>query len=323
MAETLLLEADGMRFVRKRAGKHVNLAQGYPRLRAQFRTVERFGELHPDLVPRVLGEEDNSHEYFYDMEYLEGYRQLNHLAPAEIPDALGGLFDRLARHVYSHQNRFAGIGGQWFDSHIEAKIYAKMDTMAANARLRPLVLGSGVEIDGEFCPSLEQLLGLVTGADRRGYFVPDFLSIVHGDLTFQNIMVSPEGFARVIDMESSAQLDAPELDLGKLLQSVLSQYDDWHGAAGPLTETAPDGAIALRFRPAEPDPAVLAAVRGRWAELLRCSRDQVDIKGNFYLSLHLIRMVPFRLRESEDQALYALATALQRMKASADAVGAL
>jgi len=322
-AETLLLESDGRHFVRKRASKHINLAVGYPRLRAQYRTVERFEQLCPGLVPKPISEEDNSHEYFYDMEYLDGYQQLNHLPAAQIPPALGALFDRFNQFVYSQQNRYPGIGDEWFENHIEQKIYAKMDAMAENERLRPLVLGRGVEIDGVFHPSLESLLSDVMAPETRRFFTPDFLSIVHGDLTFQNIMVSDDGSVKAIDMESSGMLDAAELDLGKILQSVLSQYDDWHLAGVPLTSTTPTGSVQLEFRTQAPDPALLRSIQDRWADLLKCSRDLVDLKGNFYLALHLVRMVPFRLKESEDQALYALATALQRMKRSIDTASGL
>jgi hypothetical protein len=35
------------------------------------------------------------------------------------------------------------------------------------------------------------------------------------------------------------------------------------------------------------------------------------VKGWFYMGLHLLRMVPFRLKVSEEQALYALANGIR------------
>lgn len=309
-AETLLLEQDGLRWVRKRAHKHDNLAAGYARLRAQFRTVERFQQMCPGIVPALLGEHDNSHEYYYDMEYLEGYRQLNLLPAADQPAALGALLSLFERHVYSHQNRQPGAGEEWFEQHLEQKIYAKWDAMAAVPLLRPL-LSEGAVIDGVRHPGLEQLMRDACQPALRSILAPQFLSIAHGDFTFQNVMVGPDaGQVKVIDMESAGTLEAIELDLGKLLQSVWSQYDDWHLAPHPLTRAGADG-IDLLFVPQAPDAAMEAQLRASWSRLLLCSPDMVDIKGAFYLGLHLVRMVPFRLKESEDQALYALATALQ------------
>ena len=311
-AETLLLDQHGKTFVRKRASKHDNLAAGYARLRAQFRTVERFDDICPGIVPKLIGERDDSHEYYYDMEYLEGYRQLNELAPDEISPALDILFDRFQHSIYSHQNRAPGAGDGWFETHIEQKIYAKMDDLARVEVLSPLLFGDGAEIDGRHTPSLERLMFDATTRDVRALLAPQFLSIVHGDFTFQNIMVgqSPDA-VRVIDMESGSALDAIELDLGKLLQSVLSHYDSWHLASDPLTRSPSPGCVRLLYDVPLPDAGLVRQIEQSWGRLLMCSPEQVRIKGYFYLGLHLVRMVPFRLRESEDQALYALATALQ------------
>jgi hypothetical protein len=59
-------------------------------------------------------------------------------------------------------------------------------------------------------------------------------------------------------------------------------------------------------------------VRDRWSSILNCSRDLVDLKGGFFLGLHLVRMTPFRLEIGEDQALYALATGIQWLSRSID-----
>ena len=311
-AETLLLEQDGRQFVRKRARKHEHLAAGYARLRAQYRTLERFGQVCPGIAPMVIGEADNSHEYYYDMEYLDGHRQLNLVDAAEIGPALGHLFETFDRAIYGHRNSTPGIGEAWFERHIEDKIYGKMDALALNATLRPLLIGPGVTMDGIVVPSLETLMFEAGQPAVRAVLAPTFLAAAHGDLTFQNIMVgSTPDSVRVIDMESSGALEAIELDLGKIFQSVFSQYDEWHLRRDALVERTTDGALSLRFVPRAPDAALLAQIVTSWSGLLLCSPDMVMVRGSFYLGLHLIRMVPFRLKDGEDQALYALATGLQ------------
>ena len=57
---------------------------------------------------------------------------------------------------------------------------------------------------------------------------------MHGDLTFQNVMVRGDGDIKVIDMEAQDSLEAIELDLGKFFQSLHSQYETWSQAARPL-----------------------------------------------------------------------------------------
>jgi hypothetical protein len=146
-------------------------------------------------------------------------------------------------------------------------------------------------------------------------FAPQFLSLVHGDLTFQNVMLGPDLMkdgVKLIDMEAQDGLEAPELDLGKMFQSLVSQYEDWSHRPSPLCLPAPGG-FTLAFSPSPPDRQACARVTRRWSQTLGCSEEAVALKGRFYLGLHLVRMVPFRLRQSTDQAAYALATALVQL----------
>jgi len=244
------------------------------------------------------------------MEFLTGYRQLSERRDATGVGALDALMEQFDRHVYCHRNAWQPLADAWFLGHLQAKIYAKMDHLADNARLRPLIFGEGVTIDGVAYPSLDGVLAEIVGAPVIGRFRPQFLSLVHGDMTFQNIMVGEGGSVRAIDMESADSLDAIEIDRGKLYQSLHSQYDEWSGRRTPLCVVS-GAQITLNFEPAAPDPAMLRSVHERWSSILNCSRDLVDLKGGFFLGLHLIRMTPFRLKVSEDQAVYALATGIQ------------
>jgi aminoglycoside phosphotransferase (APT) family kinase protein len=311
-AETLLLEEEGRHFVRKRVAKDGNLSRGYGRLRDQFRTLERFGLMDRGLVPALLGEENNSHEYFYDMEYLAGHVPL---ADAMAPDALEQLFDRLERHLYSHRNGDGGAARAWLLRHLETKIDPKIGELNRHPALQHFLAGEEVIIDGVVRPSLTQLMAEIRRPEMLAKFTPQFLSLVHGDLTFQNVMLGPDLMkdgVKLIDMEAQESLEAPELDLGKMFQSIFSQYETWSAQAAPLCTPAPGG-IALAFAPGAPDIDLVALVARRWARILDCSEDEVALKGRFYLGLHLVRMVPFRLKRSPDQASYAMATALVQL----------
>jgi aminoglycoside phosphotransferase (APT) family kinase protein len=300
--------------VRKRVAKDGNLAPGYSRLRDQFRTLERFALMDRALVPALLGEENNSHEYFYDMEYLE-----DHVALADCAvrgPALEQLFDKLERHLYGHRDTDPAAARAWLLRHFESKIDPKLVSLVGHSALRVFLTGSPV-IDGVPHPGLAQLMARARRPEVLAKFAPQFLSLVHGDLTFQNVMVGqnvmpgPDG-VKLIDMEAQDGLEAPELDLGKMFQSIFSQYEVWSRISTPLCASAPGG-VALAFSPAVPDLAQCEIVLRRWSRILDCSEDDVALKGRFYLGLHLVRMVPFRLKQSVDQAAYALATALVQL----------
>lgn len=310
-AETLLLESDGRRFVRKRVAKDGNLSLGYGRLRDQYRTLERFALLDRQLVPALYGEENNSHEYFYDMEYLTDHVTLADCAPEIRGAVMEELFDKLERQLYGHRNCDPSVAQAWLLRHLEAKIDSKIEVMAENSMLRAFVMGEGFVIDGVPHPSLQKLMTKARRPEILAKFVPEFLSLVHGDMTFQNVMLGPDG-VKLIDMEAQDGLEAPELDLGKMFQSVFSQYEAWSRWTAPLCVPASDG-VALAFSPTAPDKNLTDALARRWSRILGCSEEKVALKGRFYLGLHLVRMVPFRLKQSEDQAAYALATALVQL----------
>ena len=308
-AETLLLDDAGRLFVRKRVAKNGNLSLGYYRLRDQFRTLERFALIDRGLVPALLSEENNSHEYFYDMEYLGDHVPLADCAAEARGPALTQMFDQLERHLYVHRN--SDGTGDWLSRHLESKIDSKIEALCQHAALRPLLTGDGIAIDGVPHSSLTQLMAKARRPEVLAKFAPQFLSLVHGDLTFQNVMLGPDG-VKLIDMEAQDGLEAPELDLGKMFQSIFSQYEVWSRRTSPLCGPASDG-IALAFSPAAPDEELCANMTQRWSRILGCSNEDVMLKGRFYLGLHLVRMVPFRLKQSEDQAAYALATALVQL----------
>lgn len=317
-AETLLVEEAGKTFVRKRATKECNLSIGYQRLRDQFRTLERFAQMDASLVPSLYSEENNSHEYFYDMEFLSDYTPLADCPTALRAAALDRLFDRFDRHLYCHRSSAAATE-DWFLRHLDVKIAPKIEALSSHERLKPLLKGDGVEIDGAFTPSLEATLTRIRDPKNLSHILPRFLSLVHGDLTFQNVMTHANGDTKVIDMEAQDNLEAIELDLGKIYQSTHSQYEIWSHSQTPLCNGKSITDITLNYRPASPDRELVDAIRTRWSKILDCSPDTVDTKAGFYLGLHLIRMVPFRMKTSMDHALYALATGLVWLNTSLDA----
>jgi len=305
-AETLLVEDDEKLFVRKRVTKRENLTLGYAKLKNQYRTLERFSRMSPDLVAGLYGEHDNTIEYYYDMEYLPGHRLLSECGDGERSAALRSLLGVLGERVYAGGSRLGRSGTDWLESHLASKIYARLDAIIAHPRLAPLVSAREVVIDGATYPGLRQLLARVSAPAVLGKLAPGAFCTVHGDLTFENVLYA-DGDVRLIDMDGADFVDAPELDLGKLFQSIVARYEDWAHSDRTLFDPTGGAELVHRYQAPAPDPELLDTCVGAWAQILGASDDQVRVKGWFYMGLHLLRMVPFRLKVSEEQALYALA----------------
>lgn len=309
-AETLLVEDDEKIFVRKRVSKRENLSLGYSKLKNQFRTLERFARMSDQLVPALYSEHDNTIEYSYDMEYLPQHRLLSQCKPGEREHALRTLLGVLGERVYGNRSRLGRSGIEWLEAHLANKIYARLDTVLAHPRLAPLVTSREITIDGVAYPGLRELLSRVSTPSMMERLAPNAFCTVHGDLTFENVLYS-NGDVRLIDMDGADYIDAPELDLGKLFQSIVARYEDWAHSERPLFQSAHGCDFVCDYHPAPPEPDLEATCVQEWAHILSTSDEHVAVKGHFYMGLHLLRMVPFRLKVSEEQALYALANGLR------------
>ena len=309
-ADTLLVEDDEKVFVRKRVSKRENLSLGYSKLKNQYRTIERFSRMSSNLVPGLYGEHDNTIEYSYDMEYLPQHRLLSECAPDERGRALKQLLGILGERVYGNGSRMGRSGVDWLEAHLANKIYARLDTMLAHPRLEPLVTAREITIDHVAYPGLRELLSRVSQPEMITKLAPNSFCTVHGDLTFENVLYS-NGDVRLIDMDGADYIDAPELDLGKLFQSIVARYEEWAHSDMSLFESAHGNTAVCHYKPDAPDPELFASCIEEWARILSISREQVLLKGWFYMGLHLLRMVPFRLKVSEEQALYALANGVR------------
>jgi hypothetical protein len=317
-AETLLVEDEEKIFVRKRVSKAENLSLGYSKLKNQYRTIERFQRLSPSLVPALYGECDNSFEYRYDMEYLPEHTLLS-AQPADVQaKGLALTLERLGETVYSNRKAVNGTTGEdWLAAHLQAKVYPKLDAIRTNPRLAMVATADSVIIDGKRHGGLRRLLMEATSGPAMQRLAPSFFSAVHGDLTFENILCA-DGDARVIDMDGAEDIDAPDLDLGKMCQSLLGRYESWAHGDHALFSKVGKGELETEFAIEAPDAKTRDVAVSRWADILGRPKDEVYLKGCFYAGLHLIRMVQFRLKVSEHQALFALTNAVRWISAALD-----
>lgn len=312
-SETLLVEDEEKLFVRKRASKRHDLSLGYVKLKNQYKTMERFNKLSPGIVPALYGEHENSMEYYYDMEYLSQHKLLWEYSTQEKTQALICLLETMSNDIYSFRSDIAFSGKDWIINHLSNKIYSKFDRLEQHPELLKFINSEIVNIDGRNYKGLNFLLDYVTNTNLADLFAPNRFSTVHGDLTLENILYLPPGDVKVFDMDGGEYIDAPELDMGKMLQSIIARYEDWAHSNPILFKPSENKEIITAYKIKAPNQKLLDLCMERWSEILGNSRDKTYRKGLFYMSLHLIRMVPFRLKVSKDQAIFSLVNAIKWM----------
>ena len=133
---------------------------------------------------------------------------------------------------------------------------------------------------------------------------PKYLSVNHGDLTFENIMFLADDI-KLIDPDGSDFIDAIELDLGKLLQSYLSNYEYWIQKPDSLIhELDLDNHVINTI---ELHGSVNNEFYQLWSSILNESDiDIIKNKGIFFMCTHLLRTLPYLFQKDIRLCIYCI-----------------
>jgi len=329
LSRTLLIESSGKLFVRKVISKDKSMFSKYTKLKQQCNDLRRLSKLCKEIIPKIYREEENSFEYYYDIEFFPDYDLLANYSSGEKLKAIKLLLKKMSS-IYKQGTYLSTAGTVWLANHFSDKIYPKLKEEDLPQRLFYLVNSERVSIDGKEYSGLALLLKKSLEQPFINYLSPTYLSPIHGDLTFENILYKTSSYnlatnsyepsIKLIDTDCIDFVDPPELDIGKILQSVVSQYDLWSLKNETLVKIDEFGNIALNFKPDQSLMNDLPEYLNAWKDIIKGDIKEIEIKGYFYMGLHLIRMIPFRLAVSEDQALYALISAIKEITKSLDLI---
>ena len=303
-AKTYLIEKDGINLVRKIVSKsdgkkHVDV------LKRQKHDLERFNFLHNGLCPNVIDSGETDIDYYYDMEYLPHHKMLSDAEDYTTTlRVFRNTLDVMQENVYSLSKPVDGE--RWMKTFLNEKIYPKFD----NFKLQSDEFNVIIESD-EFYINKQKYVGLKKLFQNLSYekLSPQNISVVHGDLTFENILYNPDNFSvKLIDMDGSRLYDAKELDLGKMSQSVLSNYNTWKSMDGDRLMTGfEDSHFKANSSFFNSHVVVMPSnLMHFWQPILKQPVDVVTRKAYFYMSTYFIRFVPFRMQLGKEHGVFAL-----------------
>lgn len=301
-ADTLLIQENKNKYIRKVASKRFDLELGYFRLKKQYNQLQRFAYFHESLVPKLIKEKENSYEYFFDMAYLADYKLLSECEEELVLKSLNYLLNIMKNKIYIQSAKLSQQN-TWLEQHLNNKIFNKLKIDQYDGLLNEIIKRDEIIINSKIYKNIN--ITLETIFKRYGNILsPKYLCPIHGDLTFENILCK-EDFGldvKLIDMDGAEYLDAIELDMGKMFQSILTKYEIWSNLNTKLVQYTKDGFVVKLFHDFED----ISNYIDIWHNLIKSEKSLLSAKAYFYTSLHLIRMIRFRLKISEDQAIYAL-----------------
>lgn len=309
-AKTYLIEIGGNKRVRKHLIKNKN-TKHYDILKRQVNDLERFDFFCENITPKILNIHDSDFEFYYDMEYLESYLMLSDIVSIdEKVKVVGDLLTDFNSNIYSLNKKVNGK--DWLDKFLEEKIYPKFNNHRSMGKEFEVITESEeLIINGQKYYGLKKCFEIL----RNNNLHPSRVCPVHGDLTLENIMYDPDTKNyKVIDMDGSRLFDARELDLGKLSQSIISNYADWKNINSDMLVTKVDVASKRFFCEnlffnLNNDKLVDSLIV-YWTRILEQPYDVVLNKAFFYMSTYFIRFVPFRLRKGKKHGIFALLMAV-------------
>jgi thiamine kinase-like enzyme len=231
------------------------------------------------------------------MEYLENYTTLSEDANAS--RTITSLLQDMTKYIYHSRTK---IGGQqWLQKHIDEKILPNLNDHSITHDIDKIINSDVVTINKKQYFGIKKSL---EGIDKLGV-EPAFLTPIHGDLTFENILVNDHGSIKLIDMDGSDVLDAPELDLGKLCQSALASYETWRTANLAVQVDGSNYICDDKYWQIRFDIDTTQSIINSGCSILNTTPSQVWTKCIFYMSLHFIRLAPFARKISEEHYTYA------------------
>lgn len=224
-AATYIVTEGSQTFVRKHIHKTDAMKVHVDQLKRQCADLKLFSFMggSQTIVPAVLREFDSDTEYFYDMEYLDGFDLLAKQNKDTVQSILCNIVRDLHEKVYCYRGLVPDRKA-WMVKYVQA-VMCKSQHMDVPDDIKSLLLGTQpITINGCLVNGLSQTLENLCTVPN---IAPMYLSHVHGDLTLENILVNTCGDYRLIDNAGSAYLDARELDVGKLFQSTVCDYMHW------------------------------------------------------------------------------------------------
>lgn len=189
---------------------------------------ENAGEI---ALPEIL--ESNSSDFycFYDMPYKSnavGFFEYAHSMPVEESrKILLDVLSSLQKSFYS--NKIGNATQEVIKEYIEKKVTRNIQRIKESKKLKQLCDYDEVIINGKTYPGFKYYEKYLTTEYLSKVFAKDEYSVIHGDLTIENIVCvknrdGSDGFY-LIDPNTGNIHNSPHLDYAKLLQSLHGGYE--------------------------------------------------------------------------------------------------
>ncbi len=300
-ATVFLINKNNKICVRKYIEKKTETKVHYETLRRQLDELKRFDFYSPNLVPKIYDVFESEDEFYFDMEYLENYKELSQINFEKVRELIPRVVNKLNTDIYCYSKNVDGI--EWLSQFINEKITSKFKLFESmGPTFNRLLNSTTITINSKNVKGLRYYFKTLD----MNLFAPSSVSPIHGDLTLENILYNEDtDTIRLIDQSGARYMEPQEFDSAKLLQSLLSRYEIWDSCES-LAVIDLSGNIQI---PEEFTNLNIDSYRFM-LETFGNDIDNIFKKSLFFLACYFVRMIPFLQKKSESHALCGFSLAL-------------
>lgn len=179
-------------------------------------------------LPEIKKKDKTDSYCFYDMPYFSqavGFFEYIHSMPAEKSwDILKRVLETLETSIYKLDE--CDSDAETISKYVDSKVVKNLDKIKSAGHIKSILNNDTVVINGTEYKNLSYFEKYLDKEYLQAVFANDTYCAIHGDLTIENIvcMTDMDDFY-LIDPNTGNIHESPNLDFGKLLQSVHGGYE--------------------------------------------------------------------------------------------------
>jgi hypothetical protein len=263
----------------------------------QYDILKAYHVIYPDLCPNPYDLHVSDFAASFRMPYYENIRK-NDEQIIDIIDKSIAITELLSKTIYCYASK--NEDEKWIEKFLKKKILSKLNLetfllIDVNPSVELIINNSIKE------HYLYYLNELINNNKFFNLVNPKFLGLTHGDCTVQNSIFNNNNII-LIDFEPESFLEPKELDLGKLFQSIYCGYELWEEFPYLVKINSFNNFII--YEPKFKEFKIHEFLK-KWSNILNISEFEVKLVAKFYLSTHLIRMIPYQQNLDKKRAIYA------------------
>ncbi len=252
----------------------------------------------PVAEPVIREESENRFSYYMPAEpdCINFFEFIHRSSEDESWAVMASLLKDLREKLYQPEGD--PLSDDALERYLDEKFCDNLKLIEACGDLKDLLAPERLTINGRSYRNLEALKPFFRKDMLKELFRGEVFTLMHGDLTIENIICRGDGSYYLIDPNPVCPISCPDLDYSKLLQSLHGLYEFLGGnlhfrRSGNVIEFGPSYS------------AQYALLYGNYRLWMRKNLDETAIRRIYYHEIiHWLRLMPYRIKKGEAAQYY-------------------